>query len=132
MPRSQGFARSCLGLVVVLLTAGCSLPNTGAEPTAAVAAAATPPPAPAVLDVQGAIQTASAAFAQVPGGTSYYDCSFGGTLFDCPLTDRLRARLIAAQIRLCSCPEGRPIARSRRPSTTLAAALPRCASMAAV
>ena len=108
MPRSQGFARSCLGLVVVLLTAGCSLPNTGAEPTAAVAAAATPPPAPAVLDVQGAIQTASAAFAQVPGGTSYYDCSFGGTLFDCPLTDRLRARLIAAQIRLCNCPEGSP------------------------
>src|SRR5437764_490012 len=98
--------RVSLLAVLVPLIAGCSLPNTGAEPTALAAAAATPASTPVVLDAPGVKQTAEAAFSRLPGGTSYYDCSFGGTLFDCPLTDRLRARLSSAQIRLCSCSEG--------------------------
>src|SRR5438046_8349204 len=110
MRRRPGVIRRRVGLLAILvpLLAGCGLPNTGAEPTAASAAVETPASTPVVLDVPGVTQTAETAFAQVPGGTSYYDCSFGGTLFDCPLTDRLRARLIAAQIRLCNCPEGSP------------------------
>ena len=100
--------RAGLLAVLVPLIAGCSLPSTGAEPTAASAAVETPASTPVVLDVSGVVQTAEAAFAKVPGGTSYYDCSFGGTLFDCPLTDRLRSRLSSAKIRLCSCAEGSP------------------------
>jgi uncharacterized protein YvpB len=108
--RGIGVIRRRAGLIAILfpLVAGCSLPNTGVEPTAAAAAAATPVSTPAVLDTAGVTQTAEAAFAEVPGGTSYYDCSFGGTLFDCPLTNRLRSRLSSAQIRLCSCSEGSP------------------------
>jgi len=100
--------RVSLLAVLVPLIAGCSLPNTGAEPTALAAAAAKPVSTPVVLDAPGVKQTAEAAFSRLPGGTSYYDCSFGGTLFDCPLTDRLRARLIAAKVRLCNCMEGSP------------------------
>jgi uncharacterized protein YvpB len=100
--------RTALLIPLVLVIAGCALPESGTKPTGAAAAAPTPGPTPAVLDTLGVIQTAEAAFPQVPGGTSYYDCTFGGTLFDCPLTDRLRSRLQAAQIRLCSCPEGSP------------------------
>ena len=118
MWRRSGVIRRRLGLLAILvpLVAGCSLPSTGAEPTAASAAVETPASTPVVLDVSGVTQTAEAAFAKVPGGTSYYDCSFGGTLFDCPLTDRLRSRLSSAQIRLCSCSEGSP---DRNVSATL-------------
>src|SRR5205823_11432134 len=66
-----GVNRWRVGLLAVLVPviAGCSLPNTGAEPTALAAAAATPVSTPVVLDAPGVKQTAEAAFSRLPGGT---------------------------------------------------------------
>jgi uncharacterized protein YvpB len=89
---------------VLFLLAGCSVPGTGAQPSSAgLASTAAPVSTPAVLDTAGVILTGDAAFPMVPGGTSFYDCGFDGDLSDCPITDRLQARLVSANITLCSC-----------------------------
>jgi uncharacterized protein YvpB len=104
--------RRILIVGVALLLAACSLPNTGAAPeTRALPAPPDPtstPAAPAILDTRGVIQTAEAIFPQVPGKTTFYDCSTAVTLFNCPLTDRLHNRLQAAQINLCNCKQPSP------------------------
>src|SRR5207237_9929144 len=84
MRRRAGVVRWRVGLLAILvpLLAGCGLPNTGAEPTAASAAVETPASTPVVLDVPGVTQTAESAFARLPCGPSYYAFRFGGTLFD--------------------------------------------------
>jgi uncharacterized protein YvpB len=89
------------GLAVALvLLAGC---NDGTLPTTGPAATKTPVSTPAVLDLAGVMSAGNAAFPPVPGGTSYEDCSFDGTLSNCALTDRLHARLTTAKIGLCNC-----------------------------
>lgn len=95
-PNVRLFAVGALMLATVL--AGCGGPS--------VMPASAPRSSP--LSIAGLIATAQAAFPQVPGGTSFYDCSFDGTLADCPITSRLRARLMSAGITLCNCDRPSP------------------------
>ncbi|HEX9095974.1 MAG TPA: C39 family peptidase [Candidatus Dormibacteraeota bacterium] len=93
----------------MFLLAGCAVPGTDPQPTSpALASSATPAPTTAVVDTAGVIATGMAAFPMVPGGTSFYDCGYDGNLAKCPITDRLLARLVSAQITLCSCNQPSP------------------------
>jgi uncharacterized protein YvpB len=94
---------------VLFLIAGCAVPSSETQPTSSeLASSATPVPTPALLDTAGVIATGEAAFPMVPGGTSFYDCGFDGNLARCPITDRLLARLVSAEITLCSCNQPSP------------------------
>src|SRR2546421_8005602 len=69
MRRRTGVIRRRVGLLAILvpLVAGCGLPSTGAEPTAASAAVETPASTPVVLDVPGVTQNVAAALARMSG-----------------------------------------------------------------
>src|SRR2546421_8260411 len=69
MRRRTGVIRRRVGLLAILvpLVAGCGLPSTCAEPTAASAAVETPASTPVVLDVPGVTQNVAAALARMSG-----------------------------------------------------------------